>query len=121
MSDDPNNNSGNNPAPQQVLTWNGNLNGTGGWQTVPVNTTNTSASPFIPNGTTYTFTIGGGGAGGNAQQIPLPLELDLPKQPEEKKKNSDGCVCKKCKELFPHAEPNQEDGTLICYSCRITW
>lgn len=29
-----------------------------------------------------------------------------------------GYSCKKCKELFPFAEPNQSDGTLICYSCR---
>lgn len=30
----------------------------------------------------------------------------------------DGCTCKKCKEFFPYAEPNQEDGSLICYACR---
>lgn len=30
----------------------------------------------------------------------------------------EGCNCKKCKEYFPYAEPNQEDGSLICYSCR---
>jgi len=29
-----------------------------------------------------------------------------------------GYNCKKCGELFPFAEPNQKDGTLICYSCR---
>lgn len=32
--------------------------------------------------------------------------------------NKDGCICTKCRELFPYAEPNQPDGTLICYSCR---
>jgi formylmethanofuran dehydrogenase subunit E len=36
----------------------------------------------------------------------------------EPKKNSEGCVCKKCKELYPYAEPNQKDGSMICYSCR---
>jgi hypothetical protein len=46
----------------------------------------------------------------------------IPTEPEAKKKdNRDGCDCKKCKEFFPYAEPNQEDGTLICYRCRIGW
>lgn len=31
----------------------------------------------------------------------------------------DGLFCSKCSEFFQMAEPNQEDGTLICYSCRI--
>jgi translation elongation factor P/translation initiation factor 5A len=30
----------------------------------------------------------------------------------------DGMACKVCKEFYPYAEGNQEDGTLICYSCR---
>ena len=30
----------------------------------------------------------------------------------------DGCICCKCNEFYPYAEPNQENGTLICYSCR---
>lgn len=29
-----------------------------------------------------------------------------------------GMCCKKCRELFPYAEPNQKDGSLICYKCR---
>lgn len=39
----------------------------------------------------------------------------------KKKKESNGCHCKKCKEFFPYAESNQEDGTLICYGCRVRW
>lgn len=31
---------------------------------------------------------------------------------------SDGMQCCKCDEFYDKAEPNQEDGTLICYSCR---
>jgi hypothetical protein len=46
------------------------------------------------------------------------IELDLPK---EKEKVSDGCSCKKCGELYPYAEPNQPDGSLVCYSCRMIW
>jgi hypothetical protein len=30
----------------------------------------------------------------------------------------DGMACRVCKEFFPYAEANQEDGTLICFSCR---
>ena len=30
----------------------------------------------------------------------------------------DGCFCANCHEFFQMAEPNQEDGTLICWSCR---
>lgn len=32
--------------------------------------------------------------------------------------HTDGCVCVKCKELFPYAEPNQDDGSFKCYRCR---
>jgi len=28
-------------------------------------------------------------------------------------------TCKKCKEIYPYAAPNQKDGTFKCYSCRI--
>lgn len=30
----------------------------------------------------------------------------------------DGMTCKICKEFFPYSVANQEDGTLICFSCR---
>lgn len=83
----------------------------------------------------FTITIGSGGASGTISQtitvpnsvnyITVPLDagqLCLPfEEVTEKKNNSDGCVCKKCKNLFPFAEPNQEDGTLICYECRMIW
>ncbi len=35
-----------------------------------------------------------------------------------KRRYSDGMICNKCKEFYMFAGPNQEDGTLICYSCR---
>lgn len=44
-----------------------------------------------------------------------------PPEPAKPAVKSDGCHCKKCKEFYPYAEPNQEDGTLICYSCRMVW
>lgn len=115
------NNSGNNRLPQgqngQVLTTNGN------W-VIPVNTTGASTggtitwNPTVP-GQTYTITIGGGGGGGGGAQISNPfIDIDLAVPVDEKKKKSDGCSCKKCKEFFEYAEPNQEDGTLICWACR---
>jgi hypothetical protein len=30
----------------------------------------------------------------------------------------DGCVCTKCNDFYYQAQPNREDGTLICWSCR---
>lgn len=33
----------------------------------------------------------------------------------------EGCICAKCKEFYPYAEPNMDDGTLVCYSCRNPW
>ena len=30
----------------------------------------------------------------------------------------DGMSCKKCQDFFAYAEANQEDGSLICFSCR---
>lgn len=31
---------------------------------------------------------------------------------------SDGMFCLKCKQFYQFSEPNQLDGTMICYSCR---
>ncbi len=62
---------------------------------------------------TYTFT---GGMGGGWVTWPPAVEAE-----SVKKINKDGCDCKKCKEFYPYAEPNQDDGTLICYQCRIGW
>lgn len=30
----------------------------------------------------------------------------------------DGMFCRKCQSFYQFAEPNQPDGTLLCYSCR---
>jgi hypothetical protein len=30
----------------------------------------------------------------------------------------DGCVCKKCKEFYHQSQPNQPDGSMICWLCR---
>jgi hypothetical protein len=70
--------------------------------------------PAIPSGGGwFTITIGGGGGGGGGR---ASGNYDLVHS--EKKKDKDGCDCKKCREFYPYAEPNQEDGTLICFACR---
>ena len=35
------------------------------------------------------------------------------------KKFPDGMFCKSCKIWYQFSEPNQDDGTLLCYSCRF--
>ena len=40
------------------------------------------------------------------------------REPVYEKKKEAGCKCARCKEFIQYAEPNQPDGTLICYSCR---
>lgn len=74
---------------------------------------NVAYIPYVPGN--FTFTIGPGGWIGGT--ITVPQEA-TPAKEEKKKDNRDGCDCKKCKEFYPYAEPNQEDGTLICYACR---
>lgn len=34
------------------------------------------------------------------------------------KKILDGMYCRKCQCFYHYAEPNQSDGTLLCFSCR---
>lgn len=55
-----------------------------------------------------------------AEEIGTP-DIDYAVPVDKKKINKDGCHCKKCKEFFPYAEANQEDGTLVCYTCRKGW
>ncbi len=35
-----------------------------------------------------------------------------------KRRQPDGMLCQKCKVFYEFAEPNQDDGSMICYSCR---
>ena len=95
--------------------------------------TNSNNSGNCSGGTVWITGAGGGGGGGGYVTV-LPTQtitinvpntganpfivIDWAVPVEEKKKKSDGCNCKKCKEFFEYAEPNQEDGTLICWACR---
>lgn len=49
---------------------------------------------------------------------PFAIEVDDGAVPVVTKRYENGCFCTQCGELYPQAEPNQPDGTLICYSCR---
>lgn len=85
-----------------------NINNNGSANTCNPWTTTT----YIPNVVyTWPFTI---------QPVAQPAS-PAQCQPSEKKKDKDGCECKKCKEFYQYAEPNQDDGTLICYGCRMVW
>jgi len=104
-----------------MTTANNNTGNSGNWITVPVNTTANPTVITVPNnailsGGNIIFTIGTGGGGGGVCAPDPEIELALPV--EKKKKESAGCKCKKCKEFFEFAEPNQEDGTLVCWACR---
>lgn len=35
-----------------------------------------------------------------------------------RKRDKDGETCVKCQDFYEFAEPNQPDGTMICYACR---
>lgn len=94
-----NNNSGNNSTPTNppIYTF-----------TYPVNTAAAPNTTTIPlNGTTVWFTTVGDLGG-------FTLTTEEPK----KKEKSSGCSCKKCREFNEYAEPNQDDGTFVCYTCR---
>jgi formylmethanofuran dehydrogenase subunit E len=45
-------------------------------------------------------------------------QLDLFDKDKITDKKKTGCACAKCGEFYPWGEPNQEDGTLKCWSCR---
>ncbi len=37
---------------------------------------------------------------------------------ETKRRHPDGMFCKRCQVFYQYAESNQDDGSMICYSCR---
>lgn len=77
------------------------------------NTNNCSGASISSNTIWYTGTTTGGWS--------VSYPMIVPEEVAAKKENKDGCNCKKCKEFYPYAEPNQDDGTLVCYSCRHGW
>jgi hypothetical protein len=37
---------------------------------------------------------------------------------KRKRKFPDGMICRKCQAFYDFAEPNQSDGSMVCYTCR---
>ncbi len=54
----------------------------------------------------------------NIDLLGLLDRLELLMERRTGRKHPDGMFCKKCQNFYQYAEPNQEDGSLICFSCR---
>lgn len=54
----------------------------------------------------------------NLDLTALADRIELFMQNRRKRSFADGMRCQKCKTFYEYAEPNQEDGSMICYSCR---
>ena len=123
---DANNNSGNNCAGGTVVVT-GAGGGGGGGSGILGNGQWITVQP----GKQFTITVpSGSGTCSTGGQLILQSgtgtgisfdDIDLAVPVNEKEEISDGCFCKKCKEYYQYAEPNQDDGTLICYGCRVRW
>lgn len=83
--------------------------------------TSNSVPVYLPP-STYTVPTGAGGSyviytvgqgfvfGGSVSGSTETTQVVAKKDP--------GCRCRKCKEFNEYAEPNQEDGSFLCYTCR---
>jgi hypothetical protein len=54
----------------------------------------------------------------NIDLLTLVDRLELYINNIKNKKIPDGMFCRKCQTFQQYAEPNQEDGSFLCYSCR---
>lgn len=54
----------------------------------------------------------------NIDLLSLLDRLEIFMENRRSKKHPDGMYCKKCQNFYQYAEPNQHDGSLLCYSCR---
>lgn len=54
----------------------------------------------------------------NIDLLLLLDRLELYVDSVRRRKHPDGMFCRKCQSFYQYAEPNQTDGTLLCYSCR---
>lgn len=89
---------------------------------VPVNSQTTSTGITIPTRTSpgNTTTMTGPwvnvpvskGYLNNSGHLPV-IDLDI-----DVVDDRDGLTCKRCKEFYPYSISNQDDGTLICWSCK---
>jgi hypothetical protein len=105
--------------PTYIITGPGGSTG-GNNGTVIISTGNGGAG-----GGGYTLTASGQGLMWNGFQW-VQFSLDPSAEnaatpPQAKKDSSAGCTCKSCNDLYPQSEPNQDDGSFVCYGCRMTW
>ena len=70
---------------------------------VPVVSTSGGYITVVYNGSTWI-------AGNETGETTLPSE--------EKKPETKGCACVKCREFNEYAKANQPDDTFMCYKCR---
>lgn len=54
----------------------------------------------------------------NLDLLSLVDRLEIYLQNKQKRNIPDGMTCKKCQAFYEFAEPNQDDGSMICYTCR---
>jgi hypothetical protein len=54
----------------------------------------------------------------NIDLLSLIDQLDFFLDSRRNRRYPDGMYCINCGEFYEYAEPNQSDGSLICYSCR---
>jgi hypothetical protein len=50
--------------------------------------------------------------------LSLANSIETWMESRRKREYPDGMLCQKCKTFYEFAEPNQDDGSMICYSCR---
>jgi formylmethanofuran dehydrogenase subunit E len=61
---------------------------------------------YVPNQASYSY--------GKSVARALPVAVQI-------FNGLDGFPCKKCSNFFPQALANQNDGTMVCWSCRNRW
>ena len=64
----------------------------------------------------FTWVIREGHA--NIDLMSLVDQIELFLDSRRRHKYADGMYCVNCGNFHEYAEPNQEDGSMICYSCR---
>lgn len=77
---------------------------------------NAGESALTNTGSHFNWIIRNGEA--DIDLLGLVDRLEVFLENRKRRKHPDGMYCKKCQSFYQYAEPNQEDGSLICYGCR---
>jgi hypothetical protein len=48
----------------------------------------------------------------------IPMNTSIIFASEIKNNTRNGCTCRKCGNFNEYAEPNQDDGTFLCFTCK---